>query len=119
MREKRIKIKSHIPFWLPICLIVILVIALISFFITTRFHHNYSELFCILPMLILSAFAEVSNKEQYLSDIYITEEEIKLVYKRKNKITKTEVLKKDNIKTFKLDAYIYDVKILIKSSASL
>ncbi|MBQ2983796.1 MAG: hypothetical protein IJD57_03260 [Candidatus Gastranaerophilales bacterium] len=114
MEEKRIKIKSQMPLWQFILAMIVLfgiaggVLYLIFNQSELSSHTRYRSweligfIFFIIPFL----YKDVMCKKEYLSDIYITEKDIILVYKIRDKITKTKVLEKNNIKSFILNADI-------------
>lgn len=113
MEEKRIKIKSKISLWQFILISLILIAIVIGIFILNTQDYMSSStrrdgweligfVFFIIPLLYSTAM----SKKEYLSDIYITNDEIKLVYKIRDKITKTKIIKKNNIKTFELNTKI-------------
>lgn len=114
MMEKRIKIKSKITIWqfVVLCFISLLLIGGVGYILffddstTYRTRSQCWELVGLIFFLIPLIFTQIMSKQEYLSDIYITDNEVKLVYKIRNQITRTKVVQKNNIKKFELNANI-------------
>ena len=115
MLEKRVRIKSQMPLWqfVLICLVLFAIVGGILYLLFnddgTLSYRTRSDAWgaiwytiFLIPLLLTLSI----SKKEYLSDIYITDDEIKLVYKIKNKITKTKVIKKNNINSFELNTDI-------------
>jgi hypothetical protein len=121
MQTKRIKVKSQITNLqiLSISLVALGIISALAFlsFTTQDFSNPGIEfgayevfLCCFIFFFIIWFLCLDILKKEYLSDIYITEQEIKLVYKIRDKITKTKVFQKNNIKSFELNADVNDIR---------
>ena len=114
MMEKRIKIKSKITIWqfVVLCFIGLLLIWGVGYILffddstTYRTRSQCWEVVGLIFFLIPLIFTQIMSKQEYLSDIYITDNEVKLVYKIRNQITRTKVVQKNNIKKFELNANI-------------
>ena len=112
--EKRIKIKSRITLW-QFALALLAALATLVGVLYLIFSQNYLshrtkseglELIGVLFLLAFGAFKSLTNKGEYLADIYITDYELKLVYKIQNTITRVKTVKKDNIKAFEVSATV-------------
>ena len=114
MHGKRIKIKSQMPLWqfILVCLVLFAIGGGIFYLLFTqsglqyRTRSNGWELIGLIIFIIPVMFSSVMSLKEYLADIYITDKEIKLVYKIRNKVTRTKIVKKDNIQSFELNADI-------------
>ncbi len=114
MDKKRVKIKSQMPLW-QFILIVLVLFALVFGVCYLLFneenlsgHTRYRswELIGLIFFAVPFLFSEVMSKKEYLSDIYIDDKEILLVYKIRNKITRTQIIEKNNIKSLEFNADI-------------
>lgn len=115
MEGKRIRIKSKLELWqlvlstiffVAIGLGVLYLLLFSDFDASYRTRSNSWELIGLIIFIIPILFSDFFSKEEYLSDIYITDDEVKLVYKIRNKISRTNIVQKNNIKTFDLNANI-------------
>ena len=112
--EKRIKIKSKIEIWqfvllCFICLLIVVGVGYVLFFYDTTSYRTRSqcwELIGLIGFIIPLIFSQIMSKQEYLSDIYITDNIVRLVYKIRNKESRTKIVQKNNIKKFELNANI-------------
>ena len=111
--NNRIKIKSQISLLQFIVTVIILlgIVGGLFYFIFTQDVRakTYSESLAIIPFIffiISTLYNNLMSKKQYLSDIYIYDNEIILTFKIRDKISKTIPIQKNNIQKFKLDAHI-------------
>ena len=119
MQEKRIKIKTQISLVQLIVATVILVsiLCLLIYFVyfadftsaSTKFRGG--EVIGLIIVIIPLFFSSFMNNIEYLSDIYISKKYIRLLYKKRHKITRNIVIEKKNIKAFNLDVDIEIVKV--------
>ena len=112
MYGKRIKIKSQIALWqfILVCLVLFAIVGGVLYLLFTqddlqyRTRSNGWELIGLIIFIIPVMFSEVMSQKEYLADIYITDEEIKLVYKSEGtlgSIDKRMPIRKKDLK----DAY--------------
>ena len=114
MEEKRIRIKSKIALWqfILLCILCLLILGFVGYVLfvsdnlTYRTRSDCWEVVGLIIFLIPLFFTQITSNQEYLSDIYITDDEIKLIYKIKNQISRSKIVKKNNIKKFELNANI-------------
>ena len=114
MTRKRIKIKSKLSKWelILICaalaaiVIAIICLVFICDYAGARSKYRVFDAAWVIIFFLPLIFSDATSKKEYLSDIYISEFEIELVYKIQNEITKTKIIDKNNIKSFELNADI-------------
>ena len=115
MEGKRIRIKSKLELWqlvlstiffVAIGLGVLYLLLFTDFDVSCRTSSHSGELIGLIIVIVPILFSDFFSKKEYLSDIYITDDEVKLVYKIRNKISRTNIVQKNNIKKFELNANI-------------
>lgn len=107
---KTVKIQSNIGFLDVIKIILIFsVIIVVSFYLMRIFNVQSSTIFSTIKFLVLISifivfcfFKSMAGNSLYMSDIVFGKDEIKFIYKRKNKPENEIIIKKDDIKEFNL-----------------
>lgn len=109
---KKIKVQSRIsPFIFILGFIVILAIVIfVAKFIifdnslSYRTKSNGWELIFALIFFVPFLFGSLTNNQEYTSHILISDDSLYLVYKIKNKITKTKIIALNEIEKFEIEA---------------
>lgn len=111
--NNRIKIKSQISLFRFIVAVIILlgIVGGLYYYIFTQDVSAVTriESLATIPFIyfiISTLYNNLMSTKQYLSDIYIYDNEIILTFKIRDKISKTISIQKNNIQKFKLDAHI-------------
>ncbi len=114
----KIKVQSRIPVFVSVLLftIAVVVIGFIIKYVLFDYSLSYStrnnawELIFLLLFFVPIFFNSSTSKDEYVSDLLISNNTLEIIYKVKNKVVEKERIALDNIKGFKISAVLNNMQ---------